>query len=217
MADKIDTTHTLLERRLILYRRERSSVWQCRFKVGGIWQRKSTKEQDFKAAEQVAHDQLLEAEFRKKNNLPVATRKFRDVARLAIKRLEDEMNNGNGKAIYKDYIRVIRQYFIPILGKRNIGNIDYKVLDEFDAQRIVMMGKMPSKSTLLTQNAALNRVFDEAQMHGLITNAIRPTLSIEGRKRSYGYYAIEGPFGQDSRESFGWSESSSEHNCFFAP
>lgn len=182
MADKVDTTHTLLERRLILYRRERSNIWQCRFKVGGIWQRKSTKEQDFKAAEQVAHDLLLEAEFRKKNNLPVVTRKFKDVAKLAIKRLENDINSGNGKAIYKDYVRVINSYLIPILGRRNIDNIDYKALDELDAQRIVMMGKKPSQSTLLTQNAALNRVFDEAQMRGLITNVIRPTLSVAGRK-----------------------------------
>lgn len=182
MADKIDTTHTLIERKLILYRRERSSVWQCRFKVGGVWQRKSTKEQDLDAAKEVAQELLIEAEIRKKSNLPVVTRKFRDVARLAIKRLETDMSSGNGKAIYKDYIRVIRDYLIPILGKRNIDNIDYKALDDFDAQRIVMMGKKPSQSTLLTQNAALNRVFDEAQMRGLITDAIRPVLSVTGRK-----------------------------------
>ncbi len=182
MADKIDTTHTLMERKLILYRRERSSVWQCRFKVGGIWQRKSTKEQDFKAAEQVAQRLLIEAEIRKQSNLPVLTRKFKDVAKLAIKRLENDLASGNGKATYKDYIRVIRDYLIPILGRRNIDNIDYKALTELDAQRIVMMGKKPSKSTLQTQNAALNRVFDEAQMRGLITDAIRPTLSFAGRK-----------------------------------
>ncbi|MFC1779111.1 tyrosine-type recombinase/integrase [Thermodesulfobacteriota bacterium] len=182
MADKIDTTHTLMERRLILYRRERSSVWQCRFKVGGIWQRKSTNEQDIKAAEQVAHRLLIEAEIRKKSNLPVVTRRFKDVAKLTIKRLETDMSSGNGKAIYKDYIRVIRDYLIPILGKRNIDKIDHTALDDLDAQRIVMMEKKPSQSTLLTQNAALNRVFDEAQMRGLITNAIRPTLSVAGRK-----------------------------------
>jgi integrase len=182
MADKIDTTHTLMERKLILYRRERSNVWQCRFKVGGIWQRKSTKEQDFKAAEQVAHELLIKAEMRKESNLPVVTRKFKDVAKLAIKRLENDINSGNSKAIYKDYVRVIRDYLIPILGRRNIDNIDYKALADLDAQRIVMMKKEPSQSTLLTQNAALNRVFDEAQMRGLITDAIRPSLSVAGRK-----------------------------------
>lgn len=182
MADKIDTTHTLMDRKLILYRRERSSIWQCRFKVGGVWQRKSTKESDFNSAQQVAQNLLIESEIRKKSNLPILTRKFKDVAKLTITRLDNDLKSGNGKAIYKDYIRVIKDYLIPILGRRNIDNIDYKALDEFDAQRIVMMGKKPSQSTLLTQNAALNRVFDEAQMRGLINDAIRPTLSVAGRK-----------------------------------
>ena len=182
MADKIDTTHTLMDRKLILYRRERSSIWQCRFKVGGIWQRKSTKEHDFKTAEQVAQNLLIESEIRKQSNLPILTRKFKDVAKLAITRLENDLKSGNGKAIYKDYIRVIKDYLIPILGRRNIDNIDYKALDDFDSQRIIKMGKKPSQSTLLTQNAALNRVLDEAQMRGLINDAIRPTLSIAGRK-----------------------------------
>ncbi len=140
------------------------------------------KENDFNAAKQVAQTLLIESEIRKKSNLPVLTRKFKDVAKLAIKRLENDLNSGNGKAIYKDYIRVIKDYLIPILGRRNIDNIDYKALNDFDAQRIVKMGKKPSQSTLLTQNAALNRVFDEAQMRGLITDATRPSLSVAGRK-----------------------------------
>ena len=45
MAEKADTTEVLLERELIVYRRERSKVWQCRFKVDGLWQRASTKEE----------------------------------------------------------------------------------------------------------------------------------------------------------------------------
>lgn len=182
MADKIDTTHELMPRRLILYQRERSSVWQCRFKVDGVWQRKSTKEQDFDAAADVAHKLLIEAEVRKQSNLPVVTRKFRDVAKLAIKRLENEIASGNDKVMYKDYIRFIRNYLIPILGKRNIDNIDYKALEEFDAKRIVMMGRTPSQSTLLNHNAALNRVFDEAEMQGLINASFRPSLSVAGRK-----------------------------------
>jgi NADH:ubiquinone oxidoreductase subunit D len=48
MPEKIETTHVLLENELVVYQRERSSIWQCRYKVGGIWQRASTKERDLK-------------------------------------------------------------------------------------------------------------------------------------------------------------------------
>ena len=90
MPEPKQTTHTLIERELIVYRRERSNIWQCRFKVDGIWQRASTKHSDLKKAKVQAHELRIEAEIRRRSNLPVITRKFRDVARLAVERLEHE-------------------------------------------------------------------------------------------------------------------------------
>lgn len=108
----------------------------------------------------------MEAEIRKRSNLPVITRKFRNVARLAVERLEHEIAIGKGKRSYKDYIRVINDYLIPILGKKAITSIDYQALDELNVKRTVMMEKAPTQSTMLTHNAALNRVFDEAVIRG---------------------------------------------------
>ena len=176
MREKNDSTHILIPNALTLYQRERSGVWQCRYKVAGVWQRASTKEHNLKKAKERAKEILIEAEIRERSNLPVVTRRFRDVAKLAIERMEDETTAGHGKAIYKDYIGVINNYLIPALGKRVITNVDYSALDELDAYRIEKMGKAPSQSTLLTHNAALNRVFDEAVIRGLLTDANRPKL-----------------------------------------
>jgi integrase len=182
MADKLETTHTLMENELIVYRRERSSIWQCRFKVDGVWQRASTKERDLKKAKAIAKEFMIRAEIRKHDNLPVITRKFRDVAKLAIQRMEQKLANKQGKVSYNDYIRVINEYLIPILGKRLITNIDSAALDYLDAERITQMGKAPSKSTLLTQNSALNVVFDEAVLRNFMTDLSRPKLEANGRK-----------------------------------
>jgi integrase len=181
MAEKISTTHTLLANELIVYKRERSTIWQCRYKVAGAWQRASTKERDFGKAKVRAKRLMIEAEIRKEQNLPVITRKFRDVAKLAIERLEHEQASGNGKVIYKDYIRVIADVCVPYLGKRNIAAIDYTVLSDFDEWRTKQMGKAPSKSTLMTQNAALNRVFDEAVIRGFLIQANKPVLKAKGK------------------------------------
>jgi integrase len=181
MAEKISTTHTLLANELVVYRRERSTIWQCRYKVAGAWQRASTKERDFAKAKVRAKRLMIEAEIRKEQNLPVITRKFRDVAKLAIERLELAQASGNGKVIYKDYIRVIKDVCVPYLGKRNITAIDYAVLSDFDVWRTAQMGKAPSKSTLMTQNAALNRVFEEALIRGFLTHANKPVLTAKGK------------------------------------
>ncbi len=82
MPVKIATTHVLLENELIVYRRERSSIWQCRFKVGGFWQRASTKERKLNLAKVKAKELMITAEIRKRDNLPVITRRFRDVPNL---------------------------------------------------------------------------------------------------------------------------------------
>ncbi len=182
MSAKKETTHVISEGELVLYKRERSSIWQCRFKVGGVWQRASTKERKLKEAKEVAKELRITAEIRKRDNLPVITRKFRDVAKLAVQRMEQKLGNGDGKVSYKDYIRIITEYLIPILGNRLITNIDQAALDHLEAERILMMGKAPSKSTLLSQNAALNMVFDEAVLRNFLTDLNRPKLEAKGKK-----------------------------------
>jgi integrase len=182
MPEQKETTHTLIERQLIVYRRERSGIWQCRFKVDDVWQRASTKERDLKKAKAKAHELRMEAEIRKRSNLPVITRKFRNVARLAVERLEHEIAIGKGKRSYTDYIRVINDYLIPILGKKSITSIDYQALDELNIKRAELMERAPTQSTMLTHNAALNRVFDEAVIRGFLSEANRPKLEATGKK-----------------------------------
>lgn len=181
MPEKADTTHILLERELVIYRRKNSTLWQCRYKVDGLWQSVSTKHSDLKLAKSAAFELRMEAVIRKRNNLPVITRKFRDVAKLAIERMQEELKGGRGKVSYSDYIRVINEHLVPALGKRNIANIDYEALAELDEKRTLTMGKAPSHSTLLTHNAALNRVFDEAVLRNFLTDVNRPKLESKGR------------------------------------
>ena len=73
MPEQKETTHTLIERELILYRRERSAIWQCRYKIDGQWLRETTKERDLAKAKKKAHEIRMKAEIRKSENLPVVT------------------------------------------------------------------------------------------------------------------------------------------------
>jgi len=57
---KICTTiHTLIEKQLTIAKREESKVWQCRLKIGGVWQRISTGERDLRKAKKRAHELLI--------------------------------------------------------------------------------------------------------------------------------------------------------------
>ena len=185
MAQQADTTIVLIEHELILYRREHSDIWQCRYKVSGKWQRTSTKEYDINKARTKAKELMVEAEIRKRSNMPVITRRFGDIAKQVVKQMRADLEVGaNTKGIkaYRDYIVVIEKYLIPVLSKKLITNIDYAALQELDAERIKLMGKIPSRSTLLTHNAALNKVFREAEVRGYLTDVSKPILEVKGIK-----------------------------------
>ena len=102
MAEQLETTHTLMAGTLLVYQRERSAIWQCRFKVDGVWQRASTKERDLKRAKEAAKKLLITAEIRKEQNMPVLTRRFKDVAKLAVVKLQQRLAEGTGKTAFKD-------------------------------------------------------------------------------------------------------------------
>ena len=118
MATKKESTHQLIHRNLTLYQREHSAVWQCRYKVDSKWIRATTKETQLDLAVNKAKELLVEAEIRKRSGIPVVTKRFKDIAMLAIDRMERDLKGGLGKSIYKDYIRIINEYFIPSLGQR---------------------------------------------------------------------------------------------------
>ena len=180
MPQQLATTHTLIENELVVYLRNNSPLWQCRYKVEGLWKKTSTKTDSLKKAKSVANNLMIEAKVLNKRGFPVINRTFKSVAELAIERMENEKAAGRGKVSYDDYIRVIEKYLIECLGKYNIANIDYDKLDHLDAWRIEKMGRTPSRSTIVTHNAALNRVFDEAIQRNYLTVSSRPTLKVSG-------------------------------------
>ena len=201
MSDKKDTTHVLIERQLVIFLRPRSAVWQCRYQIDKRWQRESTGEHDLDKATKRAHDLLIEANVRKKLNVAPITRYFKDIAKLAVQRMDDELRADNGKVTYKDYKSVIEKYLVPFFGKYKVDSIDYKVLELFNDWRVKRMATAPKHSTLLNHNAALNRIFDEAELRNYLFPVNRPKLSAKGKK-------------SERREEFNLEETRALRNNF---
>jgi integrase len=153
---------------------------------------KSTNTADLKEAKEVALRLYYETEARIKNKLPATTRKFKDVAEHALRRMNDELAQGVGKQAYKDYIQATRRWLIPFFGSTDISKIDLLALKNFDAWRTQKMNKTPAQSTINNHNAALNRILDEAELNGWITKALRPTLLNKGLKtESRGSFTVQ--------------------------
>jgi len=180
MPPKAPHTHHILEGEAILYKRTGTPHWQVRYKIGSKWLRGTTKQDKLADAKKAAVDLILNAKFREKNDLPVINKRFKSVANLAIKRMTDLNEAGQGKATFKQYIYAINKYLIPYFGKYNIDKIDHPLISRFAVWRIEEMKKSPSQSAINTHNSALNRVFDEALLRSYITQVQVPHLENKG-------------------------------------
>jgi len=77
----------------------------------------STGTDSLKQAKEIAFELALDAWFKERNNIPVATKNFKYIANLVIKELEQLLGNSQGKVTYLDYIGALKNYMIPFLGK----------------------------------------------------------------------------------------------------
>ena len=182
MSKRLSTTHEVISRTLFVFKRAKSEVWQCRYQINNKWFTETTREYSLADAKRVAHMILMDASIKQRYNVAPISHLFKDVAKLTIKRMEEELRIKEGRAIYKDYIFVIKRYFIPVLGTRPINQISYDDIEELSNKRIENMGHVPTKSTMKNHNAALTKIFHEAMMRGYMTEAQKPVLQLTGRR-----------------------------------
>jgi len=107
----METTHEVIKHKLIVFKRANSDKWQCRYRIKDEWIRCSTNEYTLDSAIQSANMILIEAHVRDKLNIAPVSKKFKDVAKLAMQRIENEIAQNEGKAIYKDYVLVNAGFF----------------------------------------------------------------------------------------------------------
>lgn len=172
-----------VHKKLKLDKRQGSENWYARLTLdNGKRIVRSTKTDDLDDAKVFAWQLLAETQARVNNKLPAQTRKFKHVAEYAIKRMQDDLDAGVGKQAYKDYISALKRWLIPYFGDTDVEKIDLAGLTGFDAWRTKTNKKPFSQSGINNHNAALNRVFDEAELHGWIVKSLRPTLLNKGTK-----------------------------------
>jgi integrase len=178
--------HYLRDGELVVYRRERSRVWQCRFKLySNAWYRVSTRKTDLDYAKQHAGELYDEARYRERLGIAVTQRKFSEIARATVDELNKDLAAGTGKKIYVDYIGIINKYFVPFFGERYLQNIKHTDVAEFERWRNNKMQRKPKSSTLMNFASAFNRVCTTAIQRGWISERVPlPKLSRKGEKGS---------------------------------
>lgn len=168
---------------VVLYKRNDSDIWQSRYRTPDHkWHRISTKRIRIEDAKAVACEAYDKARFLDSQGLVSVSRRFRDVAKLTIQRMDQANEAGRGKSAFRDYKKAIEKYLIPFFGSTLIEKIDAQKLQQLDSWRLKQMVKEPAASTILNHNAALHRVFDTALEEGWVKQNQIPVLKISGKK-----------------------------------
>lgn len=131
MAKQIDRHD--IDDTLYVFLQDNSKYWYARFQLFGKWYCKSTKETDLEEAKAEARLIRREHKVRIETGTLSTSKRFRDVAQMAIDHMQHQINMENGKAAYKDYIGALKKYHIPFFDRTYITSIDQLKLNEFDA------------------------------------------------------------------------------------
>lgn len=184
MATAAARVHTLRDGELVLYKRPRSRVWQCRYKLfANEWHRQTTKRTVLSDAVRVAGELYDEARFRERMGLAPARKTFSQIAALTVEEMRRDLAAGTGKKIYEDYIQVIERYLVPFFGERHLQNLKHKDIAEFEVWRNAKMGRRPKSSTLMTYASAFTRVCKTATERGWLSESVvLPQMSRKGEK-----------------------------------
>jgi integrase len=169
---------------VVLYRRSRSLLYQCRYRLAdGTWHRVSTRKASVEHAVAVACDLYDEARYRQRLGLAHRAHTFAQIAAITAAELRRKIDAATGKTSYHDYLSCIERYFLPYFGDKHIEQLSHTDVAEFEVWRDRQMRRKPKASTLLNFASAWNRIVDTAVKQGYISERVPvPKLTTRGEK-----------------------------------
>jgi len=169
---------------LVLYRRSRSLLYQCRYRLAdGTWHRRSTGKASLELAIAAACDLYDESRYRQKLGLAHKAHLFAHIARICLEELRHLIDLKKTKSSLNDYASIIERYFVPYFGERRLEELSYTDIREFEMWRDRRLARAPKTSTLNNFASAWNRLIGTAVDRGFISERVPvPRLTSKGEK-----------------------------------
>ena len=169
---------------VVVYRRTRSLLYQCRYKLAdGTWVRQTTGKASVEHAVARACDIYDEARYRQRLGLAHQAHSFAQIADIVLAELRQQVDALGGKTSYHDYISCIEKYFLPYFAERKLEELTHADMREFELWRDRQMKRKPKASTLNNFTSAWNRLITTAVERGIISERVPvPKLTSKGEK-----------------------------------
>jgi hypothetical protein len=169
---------------LVLYRRSRSLLYQCRYRLAdGTWTRQTTGKAALEHAIVRACDIYDEARYRQRLGLAHRTHSVAQIAAVCCAALRQQIDAKGKKTALNDYVSIIERYFVPYFGERQLETLTHTDVREFEQWRDRQMTRKPKTSTLNNFTSAWSRLIATAVEQGYISECVPvPKLTSRGEK-----------------------------------
>jgi integrase len=169
---------------LVLYRRSRSLLYQCRYRLAdGSWVRQTTGKAALEHAIVRACDIYDEARYRQRLGLAHRTHSVAQIAAICCAALRQQIDAKGKKTALNDYVSIIERYFVPYFGERQLETLTHTDVREFELWRDRQMTRKPKTSTLNNFTSAWSRLVATAVEQGYISERVPvPKLTAKGEK-----------------------------------
>ncbi len=169
---------------LAVYRRSRSLLYQCRYKLAdGTWVRQTTGKAALEHAIARACDIYDEARYRQRLGLAHRTHSVAQIAAVCCAALRQQIDAKGKKTALNDYVSIIERYFVPYFGERQLETLSHTDIREFEVWRDRQMTRKPKTSTLNNFTSAWSRLVSTAVEQGYISERVPvPKLTSKGQK-----------------------------------
>lgn len=169
---------------VVLYRRSRSLLYQCRYRLAdGSWVRQTTGKAALEHAIARACDIYDEARYRQRLGLAHRTHSVAQIAAVCCVDLRQQIDAKGKKTALNDYLSIIERYFVPYFGERQLETLSHTDVREFELWRDRQLVRKPKTSTLNNFTSAWSRVIETAVSRGYISERVPvPKLTSKGEK-----------------------------------
>ena len=169
---------------LVVYRRSRSLLYQCRYRLAdGTWVRQTTGKAALEHAVARACDMYDEARYRQRLGLAHRTHSVAQIAAVCCADLRQQINAKGKKSALNDYLSIIERYFVPYFGERQLETLTHTDMREFELWRNRQLARKPKTSTLNNFTSAWSRIVEAAVSRGYISERVPvPKLTSKGEK-----------------------------------
>ncbi len=184
LASVQPTSVNLRDGEVVVYRRSRSLLYQCRYKLSdGTWHRQTTGKASLEHAIARACDIYDEARYRQRLGLAHQAHSFAHIAQIVLTDLRRQIDASKGVTANNSYVSCIERYFLPYFSERRLEDLTHTDIREFELWRDRQIDRKPKSSTLNNFTSAWNKIIATAVERGYICERVPvPKLSTRGMK-----------------------------------